>query len=487
MRVPWIGIGAVAAITLATTGCEVPDPQVEDFPNGTRRTPLAADGSDALAPATSPPVETGPPAAEADPSPPERARPRFPATEKVTLEFRETPLSDALRLVTERAGANFVYPHDLAGVISASLRDVTLDQAFETILREGNLESYEYGGVLGVRPRSIPATSSRIYRPKTASAVSLEPQVKSLLADGATVTADSDSNLLLVSGPTENVARVDEWMNALDRAARQEVLIEARILEVSLDEGFEFGVGLAFDDVSAGDTTSQLLSNFLRANDAFQITTLDPTSDFSGVVRALQSYGRLHVIATPRVLTLNQNEAKIEITEKIPYIDATATTSGSTSGITTSSVEEVEFEIVGIKLHVTPFIGEDDSITLKIRQEVSEVVDFFESVPVTDNRLIDTRFVTQNEQTIVIGGLMKQRTAENDDGIPWLMDLPLLGWLFSGKDTRKEKVELLVFITPRIVEPGSIAAIDSEFKREWIRKNREYGQDTYQEFLDDVR
>lgn len=477
----------LVAMACFVAGCQVPEPAVETFPSETRELPL-----DDAARESQPPVATESPLPELDSDdaaaePLPRSRPRLPQSERVTLEFRDTPIADALRLIAERAGANFVYPVDVTGAISATLRDVTLDQALETIVREGRLELYEHDGVLAVRPRATPSTISRIYRPRTASATALEAQAKTMLADGGAVTADADSNLLLVSGSPENVARLDDWMSALDRAQREEVLIEARILEVSLNDDFEFGVGLAFDDISAGDTTSQLLSNFLRSDDAFQITTLDPTSDFSGVVRALQSYGKLHVIATPRVLALNQNEARIEITEKIPYIDSTATTSGSTSGITTSSVEEVEFEIVGIKLHVTPFVGEDDTITLKIHQEVSEVVDFFQSVPVTDNRLIETRFVTKDRQTIVIGGLMKQRTAENDDGIPWLMDLPLLGWLFSGTDTQKEKVELLVFITPRIIESGSIADVNSEFKREWIRKNREYGQEHYQEFLDDVR
>jgi general secretion pathway protein D len=228
------------------------------------------------------------------------------------------------------------------------------------------------------------------------------------------------------------------------------------------------------------------LSNFVRATDNFQITTLAPKSDFSAVVRAIQSFGRLHVIASPRVLAENQNEAKIEITEKIPYVDSTATSVGSTTGVSTSTVEQVEFETVGIRLSVTPILGSNDEVTLKIHQDVSEVVDFFKSVPVTDSRLIDTRFLTRDRQTIVIGGLMKERTAKNDNGIPLLMDIPLLGWLVSGKDTKREKIELLVFITPTVVEPGSIANVSSEYKHELVRKNREYRQDEYREFLDDV-
>lgn len=476
------------AFALVAASCRTSPPPVETFPERTRETPLSESPStedassrpaDVAAPSTAPP-----PSAGADPAP--RTRPRLPDGERVSFEFRDTPYVDALKLIADRAQVNFVYPQDLEGALSATLRDVTLDQAFETVVREGRLEVYESSGVLGVRPIVAPTSVSRIYRPRSTSASTLEPQVKALLGDASAVTVDIDANLLLVSGTEDQLGRVDEWMSAIDLAQRQEVLIEARILEVSLNDDFAFGVGLALDDISAGDTTTQFLSNFLRADDSFQVTTLDPTSDFSGIVRALQSYGRLHVIATPRVLAMNQTEAKIEITEKIPYIDATATTSGSATGITTSSVEEVEFEIVGIRLHVTPSIGTDGSITLKIHQEVSEVVDFFQSVPVTDSRLIDTRFVTNDRETIVIGGLMKERTRQTDDGIPWLMDIPLLGWLFSGTDTQKEKIELLVFITPRIVEAGSIGSVSSEFKREFIRKNYEYGQESYQEFLDDV-
>jgi type II secretory pathway component GspD/PulD (secretin) len=474
-------VAPLFAASLGVGACDAPQPARADFPTRTRELDAMVD-SRSFVDVASDPARPARAPRTAIVTPP---RPRLRGDERFDLEFRSTPLPEALALIADRAGVSFVHPTGLDGVISASLRQVTADQALEVVLDQGDLELKERSGVYSVSRRIEPAIATLVHRPSFADAAALQPHLVSIAGEGA-VTVDAAGNLIHVSAAPDVVARVEEYLAAADAAAPREVLIEARILEVALDEGFEFGVSLEVDDISVGDTASELVSNFLRASDAFEVTTLDPGSEVTSVIRALQTFGRLHVIATPRVLALNQHEAKIEILEKIPYVDSTATTSGGATGVTTSTVQEVEFEEVGIRLHVTPVLGSTDEVTLKIRQEVSEVVDFFLDVPVTDTRLIDTRFVVRDRQTIVIGGLMKERTKQNEDGVPLLMQIPLLGWLFSGRDTTREKVELLVFITPRIVGAEDVSDIASEFKQELRAKSGEYRQDEYREFLDDV-
>lgn len=472
-----------STVTSLLLGCEAPQPETPSYPQATREpiepwatAPRSVGGARDL-----PFVENL--------APEPKTRPSVGSDEKLTFEFRATPYVDALKLISDKSGASFVFPSEIPGTITATLRDVTLDQALGTVLDEGQLTVVDRGGVLNIEPSAPPTTTSRIYRPRRCDVTTLEPQLKTLLGEGAaSITPDSGANVLFLTASDSDMQRADAWIRAVDAATQREILIEARLLEVSLDTNHEFGVGLAFQDISIGeDITSRVASNFLTPADDFQVTILDPTSDFSSVVRALQEYGKLHVIASPRVLALNQSEARIEITEKVPYVDSTATSSGSATGVSTSTVEEVEFEIVGIKLQVTPTLGENDQITLKVHQEVSEVVDFFNDVPVTDTRLIDTKFVARDRETIVIGGLMKERTVESETGIPMLMDIPLIGFAFRSTTTIREKVELLIFLTPHIVEPADVRGISSEFKGEFIRKNFEYGQPEYKEQLDDVR
>lgn len=473
----------VGAPLIALPGCEAPQPDARTVPLDVR----AYDPqTDSLLPMSPPPA----PRTTSTSVIPEVAL----AAPRVTLgdptvysfEFRDTPATDALRLIADRADLNFVIPTDLAGLVSASLPRVTLDQAIDVVLEQTGMSLVETEGVYSVTPRPEEGLITRLYQPQSVDLATIAEQMKAIAGDNG-LSVNPQANLAYVVGPAETIAQMDEFMAAIDMAPR-EVLIEARILEVSLDEGFERGVAATIQDISIGDSSSTFVTNFLQSlNSGFSIATVADKYDLDAALQAVQSFGRLHVIASPRVIALNQETAKIEIIEKVPYVQATATTTGDENGVSSSTVEEVEFEEVGIKLHVTPALGESEEITLRVDQEVSEVINFFKSIPVTDNRKVDTRFVVNDRETIVIGGLLKERTRDDESGIPYLMDIPWLGALFSGKTTVREKVELLVLITPRIVRQGELAGVASEYKREYWNKSDEYRQGKYREFVDDVR
>lgn len=471
-----------AILACAVCGCASHEPMPVTFPRAVRSAGALEGSSDSSRePVVEKEIEPG-----NEQSPPAPPRPRIGGDERFAFEFRDTPVRDAFRLIAEKAGVNFVIPVDIEGTVSASLPSVTLDQALDVALREADAELVERDGVFLVRRIERPDWVRTTFRPRSADIKVLEQQIARIVGDGGgAYTVNPEANVVYVAAPPERVAEIEALLEAMDQAPR-EVLIEARILEISLDEDFEFGMATSFGDISIGETTSAVLSDFLRPSEDFRIATLGDKTDVEVVLQALQSYGRLHVIANPRVLAVNHQEAKIEIIERVPYIEATATTTTTADGAGATTVQQVEFEEVGIRLHVTPVLGDGDEITLKILQEVSEVVDFFQTVPVTDSRKVDTRFVVGDRQTIAIGGLLKERTKKNRSGVPLLMDIPLLGRFFSGEDVVREKVELLVFITPRIVERGEVEGISSEFKREIRLKSAEYGV-PYREYLDDVR
>lgn len=213
-------------------------------------------------------------------------------------------------------------------------------------------------------------------------------------AEAQAPTAEIVDDIAATDAPAD-VAEVELLIEAIDEVPRQ-VLIEARMVEIGLDTRFEAGIATSFGDISAGSTASTLATDFLQTASDFTFTTIGLKSDVDVILQALQQFGTLHVIANPRVIALNHELAKIDIIERIPYIEATATTTTEANGAGSSTVEQVEFEEVGIRLHVTPVLGDGDLITLKIIQEVSEVVDFFNGVPVTDERNVDTKFVVSD-------------------------------------------------------------------------------------------
>jgi type II secretory pathway component GspD/PulD (secretin) len=468
---------ALASCLLALGACEATQLPRSDMPLDVREPFVATD------PVDRPPQPLPEPVVPVVVRPP---RPTIGDAAEYAFEFRDTPATDALRMIADRAGLNFVVPDGVTATVTASLPKVTLDQALKVVLDRAALDIAVHDGIWTVEPAPDSSVETRAFRAGAMDITGLEVQVRAILGENeGSVTINPQQNLLYVTAPTALMTRVVEFFERLDREPR-EVLIEARIVEVALDENFEFGANMTFGDSSVAATTSRLLSDFLQESDNFSVRTVGDTSQITAVLRAIQEFGRLHVIASPRVLAINQELAKIEILERIPYIESTNTTTGDTTGVSTSSVQQVEFEEVGIRLHVTPVLAENKTVILKVMQEVSEVIDFFAGVPVTDTRLVDTRFVVNDRETIVIGGLLKERTRKDEAGVPILMDVPLIGRLFRGETSTRENVELLVFMTPRIVRPGEVSGINSEFKRELQRKSEEYRQD-YRETLDDIR
>ena len=473
----------LAALALALGACEAPLPEPTPFPISARA-PEPDDAATPTTESTAPAPDRVADLLEAmEPTPP--PRPRIGDDTTYAFEFRETPIPDALRLIAEKAGLNFVVPSDAYGVVSASLPNVTLDQAVDVVLTQGKAELTEVDGVYSVQQVQHPDLLHRTFRPRSADIKLFTEQISAVLGqESGAFTVNPAANVVYVSAPPDRMREVELLLEAMDEAPRQ-VLIEARIVEIGLDTRFEMGVATSFGDISAGETASTLVTDFLRAAGDFRFTTIGLKYDVNTVIQALQQFGRLHVIANPRVIALNHELAKIDIVERIPYIEATATTTTEADGAGASTVEQIEFEEVGIRLHVTPVLGDGDLITLKILQEVSEVVDFFNTVPVTDERNVDTKLVVSDRETIVIGGLLKERTRKNESGVPILMDIPLLGYFFRGEDVVREKVELLIFLTPRIVEEHEVMGVSTEYKRELKRKSAEY-LTGYPEFLEDV-
>jgi len=244
-----------------------------------------------------------------------------------------------------------------------------------------------------------------------------------------------------------------------------QVLFEVTVAEITLGRGDEFGIDwehvggsttTTFGDPFAGDTTvsSGLLLRFISLRNA----------DIRAVLRAISSRSKVRVLSTPELLAMNNREARVLVGSRVPFVASTRL--GNDIAIDRS----VQYENVGTQLTLIPTINDDDYVSVRILQEVSSLttrtVAAALDAPVIATREASTRAVIRNAQTAVIAGLIGTSEEDVERGIPFLKDIPLLGWLFKSKSVVRNRTELAIFVTPYVVRTDADAdAIWRRFQR----------------------
>jgi general secretion pathway protein D len=288
-------------------------------------------------------------------------------------------------------------------------------------------------------------------------------QLSPLDSGKVTITADKGSNSLVIMASPNDYNNLVQVIKKLDRRSKQ-VFVQVLIAEVSLDKQREIGVqsgvlgayvannlaGAAFYDPFGA------FSSLLQASAVQQIISNNPNLQFDkpvnivSVLKALDSNNLLNVLSTPNILTSDNKEAEIFVGENVPF------SGGSTisSGVSTTSTERKD---VGINLKITPQISEGDYIRLAISQEISALKDTIVvgngSVDrTTTKRSAKTSVVVKDNETVVIGGLIQDQEQEIISKVPFLGDIPGLGWLFKTKSKSRQKTNLLILLTPTIVK-----------------------------------
>ena len=262
------------------------------------------------------------------------------------------------------------------------------------------------------------------------------------------IVADDETNALLITTFVRNFPAVEELVKQLDVLLPQ-VLIEAQIIEVTLDDDSVFGVEWMWEQgTTLNDKTYQQegTTDFGLTDEIFGLKYGIVSSKLNAMLHALTKDTKVNILSTPRIMTKNNQEAIINVGQAVPFLVSTQET--ATGGILTST----DFRDVGVILTVTPRINRSGTVSLDVNQQINSLVEF----TLFDAPIISTReasaFVTiKDKQTMVIGGMIKDDKTETVHKIPILGDIPLLGRLFRRTDTRLEKTELMVFITPHVV------------------------------------
>lgn len=326
---------------------------------------------------------------------------------------------------------------------------------------------------------------TRVFDLKYANAKDVELFIAPRLDAKGTgsIKADEKYNRVVVSALPGKMEEVEKTIRQLDSKIKQ-VLIEAKIVRVTLTPDLEYGIDWQRVFSYGGGNTDKKIFNFestfpvdpaLSAFGRLILGRVAATGSPELIIAALKTVGETKLLSSPRISALNNEEAKIFVGTREVYTTS-STTSGAGGNTTATSVNFVD---VGIQLKVTPTINEDGFVLLKIAPEVSRVDRFFETpegdqVPVVDTTNASTRVMVQDGNTIIIGGLIKDETTRTTQKLPILGDIPYIGNAFKHVREDTEKTELVVFLTPHIIGGDKDM---TQFDKKKLKSLKGYDQD----------
>jgi general secretion pathway protein D len=421
---------------------------------------------------------------------------------RVSLDFNDVELSVFVRFISELTGKNFVLDDVVkkaGGKISVySPTKVTHDQAysmFVAALEVSRLAVISKGNVhqivaMGELP---PERGAFVYKLKHANATDLAAILTNLVARSQTIAqtapgtrplfrslsefeapvqvfADKATNSIIISSTKSAYAKLQSVMRDLD-SRRKQVFVEAVILEVQVDRLRQIGSdpvqviaagssgsvqGIAGLNL-APENLSALAAAIIggAAGGATGVSVLN-TVNVRAFLQLLLSLTDTNVLSTPQVLAADNQKAKIVVGENRPF------PTGQAQGITGGTLVTIERKDVGVTLELTPQVLENDLIRLEIKQEITAIEENVAqtigsgtaSIPVgptTTKRSMETTTIAKDQQTIVVGGLVRDNITLNENKVPLLGDIPLIGWLFRFQSRQTDKLNLLVFLTPTLV------------------------------------
>jgi general secretion pathway protein D len=321
------------------------------------------------------------------------------------------------------------------------------------------------------------------------------------LAGGVKITADAPTNSLIIEASTEGVAALRDVIDALD-IRRPQVMVEALIMEVDVDDSVDLGAGVLINTLLGSEDTNLGLNfginvdpnapplttdfgNFAGALLGNTITvpnraTPDPTDVVTlpviqGLLTASAGNQNTNIISAPVILTADNEEAQIVVGENIPIpVSQVQTPTGTTATGQFNVQNQIERRDVGVTLRVTPQISEGDTVRLDIFQEISEVqgaTSASQFGPDTTNRTVENTVYVRDGEAVMIGGILQENLTKDDTKIPWLGDIPILGWAFRRSGESLRKTNLLIVLTPHIVrDPKDLERLTTE-NRERFRNS----------------
>ena len=423
---------------------------------------------------------------------------------KMSISFQNVEVRTLFQIIAEFTGLNLIATDSVGGAMTLKLNDVPWDQALDIIMQSRNLDMRKSGNVIWIAPKQelaakdkeelddrakvsdmTPLTTETFqlnYQQVAEVQKMLDPKNNSVMSKRGSLAIDARTNQLFVIDTPARIDDIKKLIKQVDIAVKQ-VSIEAKIVEVTESWGRSIGVKFGFNDPtglgigSVGNNRLFVGGNMQSAYDATKQTTGSTTSTPSnsqnvslpagsingnqaGVfsfslfnssltkflnleVSALEADGKAKLVSSPRVVTADGKDALIEEGKEIPYQQATS--SGATS---------VSFKKAVMSLSVKPKITPDGKVSMELKVNKDSKGETTSAGPAIDTKKVDTTVLVDNGGTIVIGGIMVQEESTDESKIPLLGDIPVIGNAFKSTTKSRSKREMIIMITPRIIEGG---------------------------------
>lgn len=374
----------------------------------------------------------------------------------LSLSYEQVEVRKLLQQLADINNINLIIHPDVKGFIGLSLRQISWQQAFASILALQNLVEFNKDNVLFVLTENqakkwqeqqlqLEQMISKVFYIRHRKATDMVELIKKpenqVLTNRAIVLVDNNTNSLIIKEVESNLANITKVIEQLDHSPKQ-VLISARI--VSIDENYVKDLGTQLGVAMKSDTTpdENTVQNEIGVGQLYiAIAKLDDLHVLDLALFALERKGRGKMIAKPRLVTMDRQAAYIQSGQEIPYEEKTA--SGATN---------VTFKKAVMSLRITPEMTASKKINLKISVNQDKISSFLvRGVPGIDTQQLETQVVVNDSQTVVLGGIYEEMDQEQTEGIPVISDIPWLGKLFTHRKKNSSRKELLVFITPKVI------------------------------------
>jgi type IV pilus assembly protein PilQ len=382
----------------------------------------------------------------------------------MTIDVQNANVQTVLRSMSEFSGVNIISGPEVDGKVTAHLRNVPWRQALDIILKSHGYGWREEYGMIRVstlekltkeevelqaadrqKDELLPLTTE-IMALSYANALEMQKALKEMLSARGSMEVEKGRNALVVTDIQKNVDKIRALVGELDQKTKQ-VEIVAKMVDVDYDASREIGVRWEALNLTA-DGVGAIGDAFVNAQGQdpagiFRVGTVQSWGEVNFILDALERKQKANIISNPRIVTADNREANILVGKEIPLIVSDEAGNPIT-----------ELTKVGIILRVTPHVNSDNSVTLDLHPEVSELS---AQATVQGGVIIslseaDTRVVVAHGETAVIGGLINEVESTLERGVPVLMDIPLVGNLFKLKAKTTKKRELIIFVTPKIVD-----------------------------------
>jgi len=435
--------------------------------------------------------------------------------EKISIDFRNTPIEDVIRIMAEQADVDIIKSPNVTGSVTATLTNVPLKEALDNILTTHGYAYVTSESMIRVAPvdeitEKSERLTSRIYRIYYADVSEVEKALQKFISNRGSISSNTGTSNIIVTDTETKIKVIDTFIDEIDRITPQ-IMVEARIYDISAKEGFDLSPDWdagrnnpisVLTDVTTTNTAATGTTTTTRAETDTRNTTWQTNS--AGGVTGTNSYlrrksnpfvggsfdttsgGKIRIgfldtvnidfalsllsseinaelLANPRILVLDNETAEFKIISEIPYTEQSTTSEGG-------EMTSTKFKEVGVELKVTPHVTRDGMVRLHIipvfgvvSEEGSKTATSnLGTVPTVDRREVDTKALVKDGQTVVLGGLRKKEVSQKVYKVPLLGDVPLLGELFKDTSESVKTTELLIFITPKIIVAATLSPSELE-------------------------